>query len=90
VTEDFSKAPKTIGELRAHKSQNAKDWTPRDALISVLRQIDSGEIKLDDVMILAVEAFPDGGDRIVVTSNTDTRTRQCGILARAMAVVAKD
>ena len=40
--ETFKDHPLTIGEIRSDKSGNAKDWTPREALIDMLRQIDNG------------------------------------------------
>lgn len=90
MTDDFRDAPITISEARAKRSGNAQDWTPRDALVHVLRQIDSGEIVLDDVIVIAVRAYPDGDDQIVVNSNTSTRTRQAGIIARAAHVISRD
>lgn len=40
--DSFKDHPDTIGELRSDKSENAADWTPRDACISMLRDIDNG------------------------------------------------
>lgn len=40
--DDFKNAPQSITELRANKSANGSIWTPRDALISLLREIDNG------------------------------------------------
>jgi hypothetical protein len=48
---DFSKYPQSISAIKAKKTEYAGDWTPRDALIEALRQIDSGEIKPDVVVI---------------------------------------
>ena len=53
---DYSKHPKSIGELRSDKSENALDWTPRDALISVLRDIDSGKEKPVGLVIVWLDA----------------------------------
>jgi hypothetical protein len=54
--EDFSNAPVSIAELRALKGDKAKDWSPRDALVRTLRQIDSGEINpINLVMIFETE-----------------------------------
>lgn len=39
--DDYSKAPVTINEIRANKAEKANLWTPRDALISALRDVDS-------------------------------------------------
>ena len=40
---DYKDHPPSVGELRADKTEDAADWEPRDALISALRHIDSGE-----------------------------------------------
>ena len=44
MSDDFKNYPKSITELKSDRSNKASDWTPRDALIDVLRMIDSGEI----------------------------------------------
>ena len=60
VTEDFSQHPQTIGDIRSNKSQNAKDWSVRDALIRTLREIDSGELDADKiVMVIAYKRSPE-------------------------------
>lgn len=38
----FANAPQSITELRAGKEHNGSLWTPRDALVSLLREIDNG------------------------------------------------
>jgi len=64
--EDFSQHPKTIGEIRAEKTENAKDWRPRDALIDLLRQIDNGlEIKN---MVIVYETETEYCDKSAVDS----------------------
>ena len=45
--DSFADAPQSIGELRTEKSQSPTDWSARDALVRLLRGIDSGEIKAD-------------------------------------------
>lgn len=57
-TEDFSEAPVSIGEVRSDRSNLAKDWTPREALVSMLRDIDSGKRNPEELMIITIE--PDG------------------------------
>lgn len=52
MTDDFSKYPKSIGEIRSDQTRHAKDWTPREALINALRDIDSGEIDPKCLVIL--------------------------------------
>lgn len=50
MTESFKDYPPSITELRSDQLSDASKWTPRDAAISVLRVIDSGE-KIDAVCI---------------------------------------
>ena len=52
MTDDFSKAPKSLGEVRANKAANARLWSPRDVLIHVLRELDAGAIKNLDILIV--------------------------------------
>lgn len=47
---DFKNHPPSIGEIRSDKTHAAADWTPRDALISLLREIDNG-LKVEALVI---------------------------------------
>ncbi len=40
---DYKDHPPSVTELRSEKTNDAADWTPRDVLITALRDIDSGE-----------------------------------------------
>ena len=51
MTDSFADAPKTIGEIRSDREHSGRAWEPRDALISALRDIDSGELKAVDMVI---------------------------------------
>lgn len=44
MNDDFKNVPESIAEIRANKAERASLWTPRDALISALREIDRGNI----------------------------------------------
>lgn len=48
---DYTDTPVSIGELRTERSANARDWTPRELLISLLREIDSGQIEPTDLVV---------------------------------------
>lgn len=50
--EDYSDAPISLGEVRSDISRNAAEWTPREALISVLRDIDKGLIDPQALVII--------------------------------------
>lgn len=61
MTDDYSEHPTTVGEIKAGKSTQLTDWTPRDALIATLREIDSGKIKPDNLFIFMTWETTDGG-----------------------------
>lgn len=50
--EDFSNHPKSINDIRSDKSGKSEDWTPRDALVALLRDIDSGKQDVDQIVIV--------------------------------------
>ncbi len=58
--DSYTNHPHSVNELRALRSGNAADWTPREALIRVLRSIDDGKIKPDAVVVCLREKV-DGG-----------------------------
>jgi hypothetical protein len=43
MSDDFSNHPKTIGELQRERDQSCDAGKPRDILIEMLRDIDSGK-----------------------------------------------
>lgn len=75
MTEDFSKYPTTIGE--AKKTDNAADWTPRDALINVLRDIDEGVIK---PTALVVSYYDSNSDKSGFRNASPNLTTTMGML----------
>jgi hypothetical protein len=63
--DDFKDHPKSLNEVKADKQDQASLWTVRDALISVLRDIDNGAIN-PDTMVIALGTHTDNG------ANTNT------------------
>lgn len=55
--------PLSITEIKANRSENARDWSVRDALIAMLRRIDSGEIANPDACIVCIRARGDEAPR---------------------------
>lgn len=49
--EDFSNTPKLINEYRAHKEGDCSKWSAREALITMLRDIDNGKINPEQLVI---------------------------------------
>ena len=50
ASENFAGYPPSIGELRSDHTQSSSDWAPRDALISVLREIDE-DLDVDALVV---------------------------------------
>lgn len=61
MSDDFKNYPKSITEIKSDKSNKASDWTPRDALIDVLRMIDSGELVATSLIVCYREDSEEGG-----------------------------
>lgn len=57
--DNFADAPVSVSEIRSDKSTSARDWTPRDVLVSMLRALDRGEIKPEAVVIVYREPGSD-------------------------------
>ena len=79
---DFSGAPLTIGEIRANQTGSMRDISPREALIEVLREIDSGKLTLSDVVI--VGAKPDDKGMTYRAACPRGGTFALGLLVRAI------
>lgn len=62
MADEFKGHPETIGEIRAFKSKRARDWSPRDLLIRMLREIDEGRLN-PDVMVLCFAWVDDEKER---------------------------
>lgn len=92
MTDDFSNYPKSIGDIRSDKSGAAKDWSPRDALIWVLREIDSGNLDASDVIIITrtreqARNPTDDPFGLRVTKATDTLVNSLGMIEQAKHVI---
>lgn len=66
---DFSKYPASLAEVKAIKSSDPSEWTPVDALIHVLREIQTGQLDCNCLIIFAshekdnmIKAFCSGED----------------------------
>lgn len=56
----YADAPVSIAELRSDRTQSCTDWTPRDALIHVLRHLDKEKPDVDTLIVCWREK--DGGE----------------------------
>jgi len=63
VIEDFKGHPQSIAEIKADREGDGSLWTPRDALISLLREIDEGRNVSHMVICFDVEDQTPSGTR---------------------------
>lgn len=82
MTDDFSAHPPSITEIKASRSQSCAAWTPRDALIDLLRRIDAGEANLD-ALVIAYRETNDAGLRTRFSMVAPDSATGLGLLARA-------
>jgi hypothetical protein len=85
---DFSEYPLSVTEIRSGRTNEANDWTPRDALIDTLRRIDKGEIAPEALVVVMKHRRGEkdvSTELVTAAPNDDTKI---AILARAFAVVS--
>jgi hypothetical protein len=90
MSESFADAPLSIGEIRAAKENDGSKWTPRDALVTMLRQIDSGEIAPDGLVICWTEASDRCGHRTHFWNATPEPIYALGLLTRVIYQMQHD
>ena len=73
--ENFKDYPQSLAELKSDRSANAADWTPRDALIAMLRDIDNGQIHPDALIVCYRDRVQNGdSDTTFVQASPDLHT----------------
>lgn len=90
--EDFANHPKSLAEVRSEKDEDCTLWTPRDVLISLLREIDSGELKTD-AMIVSYREVVDKEKKIYKTRFSQSAPDNhigLGLLSRTTYLLNKD
>jgi hypothetical protein len=84
MTESFADHPPSVAELRAERAEDGRHWTVRDALISLLRDIDSGKVTpTDAVLVYAVRETEAGSQTHFVCAGPGGCHVALGMLARA-------
>lgn len=87
MVENFSNHPVSLAAVRAEKSGNGADWTPRDALIDILRQIDSGEIEPDALIVCYAKNETRTGGFCTYSVSSPNALTTLGMLARCISRV---
>lgn len=89
MADNFANHPRSLAEVRSEKTQNAADWSPRDALIDLLRDIDSGARSPDGLVICWRESNSQGGVSSHYTASAKDPLDSVGIVARALHRINK-
>lgn len=79
----FANAPITIGEARAQRAGSAAAWSPRDVLVQLLREIDSGDLKPSAMVVSMAVPQPDGTMAHSYRNACPDNFVALGLLARA-------
>lgn len=80
MSDDFKNAPRTIGEIRAERDDDAGAWSARDALIKLLRDIDDGKINVKSCVIVY---RPDDDNQTLYLRASDSFVKDIGMLEAA-------
>lgn len=79
---NFADAPVSLAAKRAEQRQDGRLWTPRDALIDMLRDIDTGKINPSVMVIAAKTVNPDGSYKLhTVNAGGSNRHELIGLTA---------
>lgn len=89
--DDYSAFPRTINEPRSDRTGAAKDWTPRDLLISALREIDNnqGAVSKATKAILIIGHFDEDGSTQIqlCRAGTTNAWESLGMLTEGASVI---
>lgn len=85
---NFSQYPPSLAERKARQAVDGSQWTPRDALISALREIDSGTFHPTDLIIVGRLGDKASGDIRIFNSSHDGLIAT-GMMAKAMRSFSK-
>jgi hypothetical protein len=78
----FAGYPRSVNEWRARRSGDAADWSPREALIAVLRSLDEGVLQPDALVVCYREQREHGSRSSFVAACPDC-TVMLGLLEAA-------
>lgn len=85
----FAELPVSLGERRADQSMNAAHWSPREALLAALRDLDRGNLSADALLVIWRKKTADGvTDSHYLASSPDVHTT-LGLLEMAKHQVLK-
>lgn len=86
--DNFADYPTLLNDVRSDRTDDARHWTPRDALIELLRAIDQGKVNPDMIVICFREQDADGPRAKYRMAGADNLTA-LGVLARISAAIGQ-
>jgi hypothetical protein len=85
MTDDsFAGHPQSLGEIRAASGGDSTQWTPREVLIAMLRQIDDGA-DIDTLIVCYRQTKEDGQKYARFWHSGDDQLVTLGLLSKATA-----
>jgi len=83
-----------LGAARFKAANVAEKTTPRDALVEALRRIDAGEWQIHSMVIIGLDASPDGDNSLdlmeVMHSGPASSNERLGMFVRAQRMMLRD
>lgn len=79
----FAGFPQSISELRADQKDDGALWSPRDALIDVLRSLDEGKIKPATLIVMWSEE-DDDHEATSYRNASKSTLKSIGLMARVL------
>jgi hypothetical protein len=90
VTDDFSNYPPSLTEIKSARTNNAADAAPRDVLIEMLRDLDSGKINPTAIVICYASQDPDGVPVAAFRAASPNALLSLGLLTRVSHRLTED
>lgn len=88
MTDTYAGYPRSVNEVRSTRSGKASDWSPREALISLLRNIDEGHCDPESLVVVFREKREGGYWSDFVSACSDTTT-MLGLLELTKVLVCR-
>ena len=87
MNENFADAPVSVAERKAEKDADGTKWGARDALVKLLRAIDRGELKTEDLVV--AYTYREDGETLTGYScaSTGGRLQTLGLLAHVQLMI---
>lgn len=92
MPDNFKDFPRSVAEITAGRAHRGDLWTPRDALISLLREIDNGEKNPTDMVIAYQQPSKkrEGAHSTHLVASCHSINIALGLLARAEFFINHD